>query len=200
MSDAREHILLVSLKLFLQKSFKEVTMKEIVEQTGLSKGAFYHYFSSKEQVFEEVIKFFFTAFIVEDYDSLPHDSLYVFYSEMLKEIERKSKRAIVRLGGGTEFSANYYFILFDAIKMLPAFKEELYQHQKEELRAWTKMVQIARNSGEIASEMTNEQIAELFIYISDGVGINLIMEEKLDRLKKKLSTLWDGLYTMLKTK
>jgi TetR/AcrR family transcriptional repressor of nem operon len=40
MSGAKDHILLTSLKLFLQKSFKEVTMKEIVNKTGLSKGVF----------------------------------------------------------------------------------------------------------------------------------------------------------------
>jgi len=47
MSDTKTHILMVSLKLFLQKNFKEVTMKEIVKETGLSKGAFYHYFDQE---------------------------------------------------------------------------------------------------------------------------------------------------------
>ena len=59
MNDSKEHILLASLNLFLQKNFKEVTIKEIVEITGLSKGAFYHYFQSKEQLFEEVMEHFF---------------------------------------------------------------------------------------------------------------------------------------------
>ncbi len=59
MSDTKAHILMVSLKLFLQKNFKEVTMKEIVEETGLSKGAFYHYFESKEKLFYEIIDYFF---------------------------------------------------------------------------------------------------------------------------------------------
>ena len=54
MNESKEHIITVASKLFLQKNFKEVTMKEIVDKTGLSKGAFYHYFESKEQLFLEV--------------------------------------------------------------------------------------------------------------------------------------------------
>ena len=34
-------------------------MKEIVEKTGLSKGAFYHHFSSKEILFKEIVLMFF---------------------------------------------------------------------------------------------------------------------------------------------
>ncbi|MGD8401904.1 MAG: TetR/AcrR family transcriptional regulator, partial [Bacillota bacterium] len=57
-SDSKKHIIDVSFGLFLQKSFKEVTMQEIVAKTGMSKGAFYHYFESKEQLFLEVINHF----------------------------------------------------------------------------------------------------------------------------------------------
>ena len=53
---SKEHILITAFSLFLQKSFKEVTMKEIVKETGLSKGAFYHYFESKEQLFLELLQ------------------------------------------------------------------------------------------------------------------------------------------------
>ena len=61
MTKTKEYIMDVALKLFLQKNFKEVTMKEIVEKTGLSKGAFYHYFKSKEKFFLEVINNFFSS-------------------------------------------------------------------------------------------------------------------------------------------
>jgi AcrR family transcriptional regulator len=46
MSDSRTHILETAANLFMQKSYKEVTMKEIVDKTGLSKGAFYLHFRS----------------------------------------------------------------------------------------------------------------------------------------------------------
>jgi AcrR family transcriptional regulator len=37
-------------------------MKEIVEKTGMSKGAFYHYFPSKEDLFIEIIGKYYVTF------------------------------------------------------------------------------------------------------------------------------------------
>jgi TetR/AcrR family transcriptional regulator, transcriptional repressor for nem operon len=199
MNDSREHILTVSLHLFLRKSFKDVTMKEIVEKTGLSKGAFYHYFSSKEQVFEEVIRFFFEDFFIEDFHEYSHESLALFIRDMLISMENKLKSAkIILQDKDHEFNANHYYLLFDALKMLPDFKQELIQRQKAEQKAWTKIVSIARKNGEIRSDMTDEQIAKLFIYTGDGLGITLIMIEEMQKTKRELQVLWEGLYNTLK--
>ena len=56
MSSTKDHILQVALNLFLQSSYKEVTMCELVEKSGMSKGAFYYYFKSKEELFCAVMK------------------------------------------------------------------------------------------------------------------------------------------------
>ncbi|MFH0989670.1 MAG: helix-turn-helix domain-containing protein [bacterium] len=84
MSDSKEHILKASFCLFLHKSFKEVTMNEIVKAIGLSRGAFYHYFESKEQLFVEVINTFFFEKMMIDYSRLSQNSLWDnFYKELL---------------------------------------------------------------------------------------------------------------------
>lgn len=43
-------IVAVAEKLFLEKGYAETTVDDILEVTGLSKGGFYHYFKSKEEV------------------------------------------------------------------------------------------------------------------------------------------------------
>jgi TetR/AcrR family transcriptional repressor of nem operon len=48
MADTRDQILTTAFKLFFEKGYKEVTMSELVKETGLSKGAFYHYFLYSE--------------------------------------------------------------------------------------------------------------------------------------------------------
>jgi len=55
MSPTKEHIILTAFRLFLKKGYKEVTMSMLVKATGLSKGAFYHYFENKEQLFIETL-------------------------------------------------------------------------------------------------------------------------------------------------
>ena len=199
MNDSREHILNTSFKLFLQKSFKEVTMKEIVEETGMSKGAFYHYFSSKEQVFEEVIRHYFADLMQDDFGDFSKESLHGFYNDCLNAMENKTKAAQQLWGSKEEFSTNHYFLLFDAMKMLPNFKKELIGHQKAELKAWRDICHTAKKKGEIRSTLSDEQLGKMFIYMGDGLGIQLIMMENTMRLKKDLKLLWDGLYQSLKS-
>lgn len=196
MNDSRELILKTSLKLFLQKNFKEVTMKEIVAETGLSKGAFYHYFSSKEQVFEEVIRFFMGSLMTVPYASFPQDSLRDFYTEFIAHGDRQMKTAKQTIGD--DFTTNHYMLIFDALRILPNFKAEHLERQKEELKAWTDIVKAARKKGEIKSGMTDAQIAKLFVYAGDGMGINYIVSGSMQKLTKELLPLWEGLFNALK--
>ena len=200
MNSTREHILITSLTLFSQKSFKEVTMKDIVDQTGLSKGAFYHYFNSKEQVFAEVIQHFFVGMLTTDYSRLSKTSLKDFYQEILTE-EQNSRQEFQNLLSGqknTIFHNNYYYLLFDAMRMLPQFKEYHLQQQRAELIAWKNVLDIAIKNKEIKSTMTSTQLAKLFINLSDGVNINMIMGDNTNHEKTELQELWDALYNSLK--
>lgn len=45
-------------RLFAEKGFKDVTMKDICEQTGLSRGGLYRHYESTEQLFLEIINHF----------------------------------------------------------------------------------------------------------------------------------------------
>lgn len=201
MNESKEHILVTSLRLFLQKNFKEVTMKQIVEETGMSKGAFYHYFSSKEQVFEEVIQHFFRDMMSVDFSKIPFHSLKQFYTEILTESENRRKKSVKMIGGSNKelpFTTNLYYLIFDAMKILPGFKETLLAYQKEEIKAWTARVKHARENGEIKSEMSDIQLAKLFIYTGDGVGISRIIEDNSSKIVIELKPLWDGLYKTIK--
>lgn len=42
--------------LFLQKQYEKTTMQDIMEFLNIAKGTIYHYFSSKEELLEEVVK------------------------------------------------------------------------------------------------------------------------------------------------
>ena len=63
MRDTKSHILTVSLKLFLEKGFSDVSMNELVAASGLSKGAFYHYFKSKDSLYEETLNTYFFSYL-----------------------------------------------------------------------------------------------------------------------------------------
>ena len=49
---------MVALELFYKKGYENTTIKDIIEEIGVSKGAFYHYFESKEDVIVAIAKEF----------------------------------------------------------------------------------------------------------------------------------------------
>lgn len=51
----REHIRKCAGLLFAEKGFKEVTMKDICEASGLSRGGLYGHYGSTRQIFQEII-------------------------------------------------------------------------------------------------------------------------------------------------
>ena len=52
----RNQILDCAAKLFLEKGFDNTSVNEIVEATNISKGLVYHYFRSKDELIQEILK------------------------------------------------------------------------------------------------------------------------------------------------
>lgn len=53
-------ILDVSTQLFLEKGYEKTSMQDIVNALGMSKGAVYHHFKSKEELFSQVVENFYS--------------------------------------------------------------------------------------------------------------------------------------------
>ena len=49
---SKDQIIQAALSLFSNKGYKETTMADLVTVTGLSKGAVYHHFKSKEEILQ----------------------------------------------------------------------------------------------------------------------------------------------------
>ncbi len=202
MKESKEHIIIVASRLFMQKSFKEVTMNEIVKETGLSKGAFYYHFKSKEELFSEVLTYFFLNMTNLNYDKYSSQSLRRFYIDVAEGINSLTEFYIEKFKGSMEvgeLSINYFTLMFDAIKLFPELRQKIVDFLYNERQQWTKAIKMARERGEIKSAMSDEQLAKIFISISDGVGMHLIIQGMpFDKITAPLVELWDKLYEQIK--
>lgn len=199
MNDTKEHILNVAFNLFLRKSYKEVTMAELVKNSGMSKGAFYHYFNSKEELFLEVINSSLTSFAA-DYDVFNKDSLREFYHQYIGYLEKVLSSSVV-YGNTFEdaLNINYFSMIFDALKLFPSFQAKMLEIERYELDSWKKIISTARTSGEIKTPMTDEQIAKIFIYTNDGISLRSIMMKVNPKESVSImQALWDSFYEELK--
>lgn len=90
----RKYIVETSRGVFMEKGYREVTMKDIVEACQISRGGLYLYFSSTKELFEEVLKMeqedtddVFAQSITEE--TTPTDILALFLKEQKKELLNK---------------------------------------------------------------------------------------------------------------
>ena len=90
----KQYILSCARKVFEEKGFKDVTMKDIVEACEISRGGLYLYFESTKDIFLEVLKVeseetdnMFEEALAEDMTSA--DILALFLKEQKKEILNK---------------------------------------------------------------------------------------------------------------
>ena len=75
----KNQILDAALRVFVKSGYSETTMNDIVNQSGLSKGAIYHYYSSKKDLFLSLIDYwedyFFANIINKDLSLSSSDDL-----------------------------------------------------------------------------------------------------------------------------
>jgi len=195
MEDSRNHIIQTAAKLFLEKSYKAVTFQELKEKTGFSQGAFFYYFKNKLEIFEAVIDMFINHSAAVDFTKLPQTSLSDFLDAYFPELKK------IRTGFGAleaSTTANHYALIFEALRIIPAFKNKVNHHESKALEAWTKIVGAARKNKEIKTVLSDEQVARLFINASHGIVINLIMSSNTAEIERETSAAWGNLYLLIK--
>ncbi|MFE8700628.1 TetR/AcrR family transcriptional regulator [Cytobacillus sp. FJAT-54145] len=56
MNDRKQHVIKMSHQLFIDKGFQATSIQDILDYSGISKGTFYNYFSSKNELFIDLFK------------------------------------------------------------------------------------------------------------------------------------------------
>ncbi|RLD59508.1 MAG: hypothetical protein DRJ05_06310 [Bacteroidetes bacterium] len=121
--DTKSYIVETAFKLFLTKGYRATSMSALVKESNLSKGAFYHYFKSKEELYNAVIDTYFLSFKKSaDLDSTKdlslkefEKSVKEFMNYLVPEISRVSERGM----------SAYFAMFFEAFNEYPAFNVEV---------------------------------------------------------------------------
>lgn len=199
MSETREHILQVARGLFLQSNYDGVSIQDITRAAGMTKGALYHHFTSKEQLFEEVAHNLVGSSHT-DFSALPGDSLRGFYTTLVENRRSRDDDAQKdKLPNALEFDINVYSLLWDAVRLLPGFRASMESLNTREQAAWTEAIQAAIDRGEIRRGLDAEKIARIFASVPDGVGITFMLKGGSSSARYgEIQELWDALYESMK--
>lgn len=199
MSPTKEHIILTAFRLFLQRGYKEVTMSMLVKATGLSKGAFYHYFENKEQLFIETLDnlFFSISPFSNEMVINPEVSFYDYMQMYIDNVKKMSKMISTYVGEEAS-GMGYYRLMLDVANYAPDFHKKIENTNKYELDFWKKVIENGIRKGEIKDELDLDILANHFQWLQDGIAMNSIFSGDTKGLYTNLDKAFNQLYNIIK--
>ena len=182
----KKYILDTARKVFAEKGFSGVTMKDIVEACEISRGGLYLYFDSTEQIFREILSMeaqetddLFTGHISER--DTAADILTLFLKEQKKELLQQKDSLTVAV-------YEYFFANGSADK-----NNMLRRQFDAGVRVLEKLIETGRAGGEFYCEDPKEAAANI-MYVLEGMKVNAktfgITEKMVDR---QLAYIMEGL-------
>lgn len=148
----KEKILQEAYLLFAEKGFKAVTMTDICEKTGLSRGGLYRYYSGTEQIFSEIIS---KEYVISDRIER-HESAISILEDMLEAIRHEIMDKELSLSLAIYEYANlgnedFFIMVNDNAK-----------------KRWTSLLNYGMEIGEF-KRVDAEQITDLILYYYQGL-------------------------------
>ncbi|HAS46396.1 MAG TPA: hypothetical protein DCS93_38300 [Microscillaceae bacterium] len=203
----KDHILNEAFKLFLQKSYKEVTMEELQASTGLSRGGLYHHFNKrgekykgKEAIFQATVQRFFFSMAEEplNIEEMQERGFLENFQAYLN-YKQTSMDKILKSTGLEELDTNYFMLILQAIKYFPEMRDKVREQVVQETKNWVKIIELSQEKGEIRKDLDPATLAQHIYYLLDGLEMHLVMMGNInDEMYKEITTMISQLYDLIK--
>jgi TetR/AcrR family transcriptional repressor of nem operon len=190
MSETREYIIDQSYRLFLSRSYEAVSISEISKAIGFTKGALYHHFKNKEELFMAVIDKYLP---IEKYLTPVEDVTLKEFIEVTIKIAEDIVYSI--LGNTPGFIPLTYLALYiDAFRHYPEFAKGKDRLIEGELRKIKGIIIKSIEKGEIRKDINPDFMAMNFLSLTTGMAGNLVQnyspELAIDMLRNQFYELY----------
>ena len=149
-----------AIRLFAQKGFKDVTMKDICEVTELSRGGLYLHYSSTKQIFSDIIDDLMNAQGDEFSEKIEQG---LSAKEILLQVLERYKNEMMDVGGSLSV-AIYEFFSSETSKQNNA----LFQQYQKSYFMWKRLLEYGISRGEF-NAVDIDAMFDLIVFSYQGV-------------------------------
>ncbi len=176
MKDTRDFIIDEAYKLFLSHSYEAVSISVISEAIGFTKGALYHHFKNKEELFRAVIdKHFPVTSIMVDVDNTSLKE----YTTLCIEHTHKILKAI--FGNEKKFIlVNYLSLIADCFRHYEGFTENKAHVIEDAVKSAEIIIRNAIKQGEVRKDINIQVVALQYFSLSLGLAGDLIRTSSVE--------------------
>lgn len=193
----KERIVEEAFKLFLNHNFEKVSISDLEQAVGKTRGAIFYFFKNKEELFNEVIDTYMIKtqnpsekFNVDSNVSL-EQFIYLYINGINTTMSKMLSLSVVNIYKG------YFSLYMQASRIYPNFNEIMTQNSVEELNLWEKVIHQAVQSKEI-KEVNTRHYATLFRSCFLGLAFDRCLSYGLNT--EELLVLYQNIYNPIKLK
>lgn len=197
MKDTKDIILKTAYDMFLYSNYEAVTIRSIIKATGLTKGAIYHYYESKEELFKAVVDKYMLENLKEN--EINYESLNDFIQYIINIIKSKTSGFIIDNSVSQAIMPiNYISLMVSAYRYYPDYEKVGRNFFKSKMSKWEQTIKTAIEKNEIRSDIDIKATVANFMHISTGIVSNMMMGGSLTYALNMLERqLWE-LYKNIK--
>ena len=193
----KERIIEEAFKLFLNHNFEKVSISDLEQAVGKTRGAIFYFFKNKEELFNEVI----STYIIKMQDPSEKFSadgnisleqfIYLYISGINTTMSKMLSLSVVNIYKG------YFSLYMQASRIYPDFAEIMTRYSLEELNLWEKVISRAIESKEI-KQVNTRHYATLFRSCFLGLAFDRSLSYGLNT--EELMVIYQNIYNPIKLK
>jgi len=156
----RREIALAVRDIMTETDFNKITVDDICNATGIAKGTFYHYFSSKDSLLDQIlypIDDFFSSFESELLDSSGFVESITQYAESYATYVTTS---------GVEMCHTVI------LAMISSANSRFVSYERGIINTLYRIICLWQEKGEVTKEYSAQQICEMFVVVLRGYILN----------------------------
>ena len=169
--NTKQLILEKTLKLMIEKQNSLVSIREISATTGIAIGGIYHYFSNKDEIYDEITERYFINYIKFNTDNLlqikgnAKDKIHDVLVELFKQKQRGIELETIE-------DVDYRIIIdvLTANGFAYENSEEIYRSvMKELMEIFAEIIREGQKNRQLRQDISTEDIAESLILMYLGI-------------------------------
>lgn len=187
---------MTALGLFLRNGYSTVSVNDIVHKAGVSKGAFYHHFKSKQELLELIFDWWLKEDIYKIIDEIVANN-----ATAHEQLQRIFKHSVGRVSTSSDLYINerigedlYSLLVLEGISQSYQLKEKVRVAYSDLIRAYEMVLSNGVKSGELKADLDPKMTAINIASQLEGLYTLYVFNRNLNLMEvasRMFGTLWD---------
>ncbi|EIW18931.1 MULTISPECIES: TetR/AcrR family transcriptional regulator [Pelosinus] len=186
----KDNIIVAALRLFLLRGYRNVSLMDVANEIGITKGGIYHYFGSKEELFRASIGYLFDYFGGRYTEFLSKEKTFRGTLNLLLSGEQDAyMEGLLNIKPG-DYRANNASLALEIMHNFPEIQEQIDQGQLRLRNIIKEKLQAAQETGETRGDLDAKVVATIVLSVSSGLNVlgkNIINP---DMHQQMIDSLW----------